>query len=240
MRNPETLLQPTPEATQDTGSATESAKEPVPTREVLRQTDAVTDLLRKELDALEEKLRFAEREKEPKSLFSRVFTAASPKAQEVLRATIAKRRSELEQLEGLRRLLDRQERIKLIDKFPTNRRDLAHAVDPEHAELKDVLETSWYPPRKLDVERMAAALEAGYDAGNSAAPLRILDLGGGRGFLDKLLADHLREKNVRSMVVDLDLDPEELAKGKAMYGATANLHFVASDADNEVGSLFST
>ncbi|MBI2023158.1 methyltransferase domain-containing protein [Candidatus Giovannonibacteria bacterium] len=112
-------------------------------------------------------------------------------------------------------------------------------VDPKKAELKDITETHWYIPRKIDIERLCkiAELSQKNSDGNNKQ-IKILDLGGGKGFLSKLMADSISEKNREGMVVDLDLDQETLQNAAKFYKKTQNLHFVASNSEYEAVNVF--
>lgn len=69
-------------------------------------------------------------------------------------------------------------------------------INPDHATLQKMLEIKAkliYIPRKIDITRLKLLALRGRDLSQSAREtVRVLDLGGGHGFIDKLLADELR------------------------------------------------
>lgn len=101
------------------------------------------------------------------------------------------------------------------------------AIRPEQATLKELTENLRYPVRRVDVERILSLVE---DAGDGA---HILDLAGGRGFLAKLLADALNEKQEGGEVINFDCDRKALAEGGALYAGTPGLRFVRGDWNKE-------
>lgn len=110
-------------------------------------------------------------------------------------------------------------------------------IDPqEDIRLKDIVESERYPIRGVDIDRLVALADAASDE-ESKGSVKILDLGGGKGLLAKLLADALGE---RGMVIDVDKDQETLQEAKEFYKDTPNLHFVASDSEKEAGDIFNT
>ncbi len=114
---------------------------------------------------------------------------------------------------------------------------LERQLDPDTAELRDIVESQYYAPRRIDIERIyeLAALRAKEENRG----VRILDLGGGRGFLAKLLADKAGQEDKQSLVIDLDIG-KHISEPAEFYKDTPNLSFVRSDTEKEARSLFST
>ena len=137
-----------------------------------------------------------------------------------------------EKQEGRPRKPDIIERHERFGEFHS---DLKRIIDPQRAELRDVVATQYYVPRKLDIERMIvfATLDD-----SKTKPVHILDLGGGRGFLAKLLVDKLHEAAKEAIVVDVDTNKKALASAKKFYKDTPGLQFVASDTEQEAGEIF--
>lgn len=117
--------------------------------------------------------------------------------------------------------------------------DIGKFVDPNKAEIKDVIETQYYVPRKVDIERLLAIADLA-NSNEQNEQIKILDLGGGKGFLAKLLADRMNEKKENGLVIDLDIDQEKIREAKDFYKNTKGLQFVASDTEKEAGNIFNT
>jgi SAM-dependent methyltransferase len=125
-----------------------------------------------------------------------------------------------------------------VERFGEYQSKLERFIDPnEDVSLKEMVESERYPIRRVDIDRLIAIADATSDDKESKGSVKVLDLGGGKGLLAKLLADALGE---RGMVIDVDIDQEELQKAKKFYHDTPNLHFVASDSEKEAGDIFNT
>lgn len=114
-------------------------------------------------------------------------------------------------------------------------------IDPSKAKLKDMIKSEYYPRRKIDIERMLAIATINInDKEPVRSPVKILDLGGGKGLLAKLLADQLEKRKTPGFVIDLDNDKEKLEKAKKFYKNTPNLKFIISSSEKEAANIFNT
>ena len=85
--------------------------------------------------------------------------------------------------------------------------------------------THYWIPRKYDIQRyVKTAVEAHTRSGKSGT-IKVLDIGGGSGFLGKLVADEARNQGVELEVVVMDPDTETVTKAKEAFSDTGNLKF---------------
>jgi hypothetical protein len=85
--------------------------------------------------------------------------------------------------------------------------------------------THYWIPRKYDIQRyIKTAVEVHNRSGRSGA-IKVLDIGGGSGFLGKLIADEARNQRLELEVTVMDPDNETIAKAKDIFSDTRNLKF---------------
>ena len=85
--------------------------------------------------------------------------------------------------------------------------------------------THYWIPRKYDIQRyVKTAVEAHTRSGKSGT-IKVLDIGGGSGFLGKLVADEARNQGVELEVVVMDPDTETVTKAKEAFSDTGDLKF---------------
>lgn len=115
-------------------------------------------------------------------------------------------------------------------------------VNPETTSLKEMIPREkkiLYIPRKLDIERLKSLADLGQQLSDTErSDIRILDIGGGHGFMDKLLADECSRSKTKCRVIDMDIDQEVLEGAKQAYGDAPGLEFVKADAEKEGVGLF--
>lgn len=133
--------------------------------------------------------------------------------------------------------MDVFERVK---RFGNAKKKMKEFTDPSTAELRNIVGSEYYPIRRIDVERLLILAEFSEEDESRDKILKILDLGGGKGLLAKLLADAIKEKNEKGTIVDLDKNQKTLKAAEKFYGETPGLHFVVSDSEKEAGDIFNT
>jgi hypothetical protein len=85
--------------------------------------------------------------------------------------------------------------------------------------------THYWIPRKYDIQRyVKTAVEAHARSGRSGS-IKVLDIGGGSGFLGKLIADEARNQGIELEVTVMDPDTETVTKAKDTFSDTGNLKF---------------
>lgn len=107
---------------------------------------------------------------------------------------------------------------------------------PQSAELKDVVSAEYYVPRKIDIARIVALVDTVKSVGQSA--IRVVDLAGGKGLLDCLLAQELAQAAPGSVVVDVDSDQRVLDIGAEAYADIPNLKFERANIRNSKSDTF--
>lgn len=121
-------------------------------------------------------------------------------------------------------------------RFGTEDATKRRVIDPGRATLRDMVLSEYFPPRRIDIERIAAIAQAGTSNDNDR--VSILDMGGGKGLLSKLVAESLSEKGRSAMVVDVDVDQKLLSKAAKSYRNTPGLKFVVSNSEKEAADIF--
>lgn len=121
-------------------------------------------------------------------------------------------------------------------KYTSAMMHLERQLDPKRTELQEIVESQYYVPRRIDIERICAIASSG--AQKEKQGIRILDLGGGRGFLAKLIADRAGAESAKSLIVDLDIK-QNLGEAATFYKDTRNLSFVRGDVEKGADSMFS-
>lgn len=115
-------------------------------------------------------------------------------------------------------------------------------VNPETTTLREMIAREkklLYIPRKHDIERLKRLADLGRQlSGIERSDVRVLDIGGGHGFMDKLLADECNRSKTQCRVIDVDIDQKILEGAKQAYGDTHGLQFVKADAEKEGAELF--
>lgn len=104
-------------------------------------------------------------------------------------------------------------------------------------ELKDFFNpegdpTHYWIPRRFDIQRYVHVARLAHERANRTGPVRILDVGGGSGFIGKLLADEARRQGLDVEVVVVDPDKKTVAEAQGEFSDDSNLFFdVGSAAD---------
>lgn len=110
-------------------------------------------------------------------------------------------------------------------------------IDPETARLRDVCHRDAriiHIPRKRDTQRLQGIAELGRQVSTEErSEVRILDIGGGSGLYDKLLADQFIETGTVAKVISTDVDRSLLGQAKQAYGETPGLEFSDVDVEKE-------
>lgn len=87
---------------------------------------------------------------------------------------------------------------------------------PEHIEdFWDAKEYLFWMPTRRDIEKILAVAVTVHEGSDD--PIRILDVGGGGGFLDKLIIDVAREQGMNVECVVIDPAVEVLREARAYY-----------------------
>lgn len=80
-------------------------------------------------------------------------------------------------------------------------------------------------PRKYDIQRyLKTATEVHARCGRNGA-IRVLDIGGGSGFLGKLIADEAKNQGLELEITVMDPDTKTVTKAKNTFSDTENLSF---------------
>lgn len=90
--------------------------------------------------------------------------------------------------------------------------------------LKEVLETEFFPLRKIDIKRMVSL---GQSAGQGK--INVLDLGCGKGTLCRLLSQEIEQESIEGMVIGADNNIDLLTRAKKDNADRKNLNFVGAD-----------
>ncbi len=85
--------------------------------------------------------------------------------------------------------------------------------------------THYWIPRKYDIQRYVQAAKTAHEASARSGPVKILDIGGGSGFLSKLIADELNAQGIESEVVVIDPDADTIQEAQKTFSNTQNLRF---------------
>lgn len=118
---------------------------------------------------------------------------------------------------------------------PTQFRDLTKK------NMREILETPWliFIPRRVDVRRLEALVSRGHSFfSRGDTPVRVLDVGGGGGFVDKFLAQEFRDSKIRFLITNVDKDKEALQAARALHRNKQGMLFVHADAEEEGVEMF--
>lgn len=122
----------------------------------------------------------------------------------------------------IERTLGQREQVKIYRhtvRRPENIHHFRDFMNPEGGP------THYWIPRKYDIQRyVKTAVEAHTRSGRSGA-IRVLDIGGGSGFLGKLIADKARNQGIELEVTVMDPDTKTVTKAKEAFADTQNLKF---------------
>src|SRR3989344_3952581 len=135
--------------------------------------------------------------------------------------------------------LEKHDTAKEVKRFGEYGSHIDRVIDPKNATLKEIVESEYYPLRKIDIERLSTIAREGADK-KPENVIRVLDLGGGKGLLSKLLAENLTEEGVKSMVINLDKHEKRLRWSAHKYKDPPNLKFIVSDIEKEAPDIFKT
>ena len=83
----------------------------------------------------------------------------------------------------------------------------------------------FWVPTKQDIRTYVMVARVAHEKSGRTGPVRILEVGGGSGFLSKLIADELQFQGIESEVVVTDPDVEILELAKKAYQDTQNMSF---------------
>lgn len=89
-------------------------------------------------------------------------------------------------------------------------------------------------PRRYDIRRYIHFAQMAHEQSHKSGPIRILDLGGGSGFLGKLIADEARQQGLNFHVVVMDPDTDAVEEARDVFADTANLTFERGSAIDAV------
>lgn len=84
---------------------------------------------------------------------------------------------------------------------------------------------SYWIPTKYDIVRYVNAIVVAHEASGRPGPVKVLDIGGGSGFMSKLLADELALQGVDSEVLVMDPDEKTVQEASGVYKKTSNMRF---------------
>ncbi len=85
--------------------------------------------------------------------------------------------------------------------------------------------THYWIPRKYDVSRYVKIALLAHERSGRTGPIKVLDIGGGSGFLGKLIADEARNQGLELEITVMDPDAETVTKAKEAFSDTGNLKF---------------
>lgn len=92
----------------------------------------------------------------------------------------------------------------------------------------------YWIPRKFDIRRYVRIAQLAHEKSGRTGPVCLLDVGGGSGFLGKLIADEARMQGLDIEVTVVDPDEKIVAEAKNTFADTVNLKF---DVDTAQGAL---
>jgi hypothetical protein len=85
--------------------------------------------------------------------------------------------------------------------------------------------THYWIPRKYDIQRYVKTAVEVHRRSGKGGTIRVLDIGGGSGFLGKLIADEARNQGIELEVTVIDPDAKTVTKAKKAFADTQNLKF---------------
>lgn len=85
--------------------------------------------------------------------------------------------------------------------------------------------THYWIPRKFDIRRYVRIAQLAHERSGRTGPIRVLDVGGGSGFLGKLIADEARAQGLDVEVTVIDPDETIVAEAQSTFTDTENLKF---------------
>lgn len=89
-------------------------------------------------------------------------------------------------------------------------------------------------PRKHDIRKYIKTLRVVREKTGRQGPIKVVDIGGGSGFLAKLIADEAAAQGVEIELVVMDPSRENLQDGRQTYGDNSNIKFEEGTAHNAV------
>ncbi|MBI4434215.1 hypothetical protein HY635_00105 [Candidatus Uhrbacteria bacterium] len=104
---------------------------------------------------------------------------------------------------------------------------LRHPRDIEHVGgfVSEQGPVHYWIPRKIDIRRYVRVAELAHYQPGRTGPIRILDVGGGSGFLAKLIADEGRAQGLEVEVVVVDPDERVVTEATRTFADTPELRF---------------
>jgi SAM-dependent methyltransferase len=93
---------------------------------------------------------------------------------------------------------------------------------------------SYWIPEKTDIRRFIETAKLAHERSGRTGTMRIIDVGGGSGFVSKLIADEARESGAQLDVIVIDPDKKSMEGAAQMFADTPNLHFEVGDAVDAV------
>lgn len=85
--------------------------------------------------------------------------------------------------------------------------------------------THYWIPRKFDIRRYVRIAQLAHERSGRTGPIQVLDVGGGSGFLGKLIADEARAQGMDCEVAVIDPDEKIVAEARSTFADTDNLKF---------------
>lgn len=89
---------------------------------------------------------------------------------------------------------------------------------------------SYWIPVKTDIKRYVKAATLAHERARRQGSIKIIDIGGGSGFVSKLIADEAREQGLDLQVVVIDPKKNLMEEASRVYADTSNLQFETGDA----------
>jgi hypothetical protein len=95
----------------------------------------------------------------------------------------------------------------------------------------------YWIPRKYDIQRYIKSAVEAHERSGKSGTIKVLDIGGGSGFLGKLIADEAKNQGLDLEVTVMDPDAETLTKAREVFSDTRNLKF-ETGTSNQALSMF--
>ena len=89
-------------------------------------------------------------------------------------------------------------------------------------------------PRRFDIQRYVRAALVAHERSGRSGPIRVLDVGGGSGFMGKLLVDEAVRQGQEIEVVVIDPDKQTVAEARSVFADTPQLSFDEGTATDAV------
>lgn len=89
-------------------------------------------------------------------------------------------------------------------------------------------------PRRFDIQRYLRVALLAHERSGRSGPMRVLDVGGGSGFMGKLLVDEAMRQGQEIEVVVIDPDKQTVAEARSVFADTPQLSFDEGTATDAV------